>query len=474
MLLVAPLIAAEFSVSYMLFVNVTKLMAPLVSQNSKESLQASATVAYLVGGDEDGEIFELLSTNLGAIDRIITLLENTLNCKGDGKGENGKNLDYGYGVFPLHSPLRAVKVLAKTDGFKSYLLDKGVYAKLHRCLRDFVESSGGGYVGGGGEDVESASLAVDALLELSYPSKNGELANDKAAALHIVEKFSDSNMTSMPSLLEQYEMNYKVKTSEFFSSSVMSANSLSNRINLSSATKTTEMAAKMWKMATMKKQVSDSEDEGQQNYDSTKSTLPILTNSSLHSSQASLKEGLDRNKQASIEERQAEDLQNEEAKTKIEEATRLMEKQQKQFQIEQQKREHDLKVLEQALKNEKDSNQRKIVEMQKALAEKENAKNVFRADDLAQQLNSMKVQLSLHTKTDNIALDVQEVKGAMKQVLSSLENFFTGESPVPRYIIMGPARGTTLSKDGLMSFMTKKQTATLHVLCSYDLSTAVR
>ena len=76
----------------------------------------------------------------------------------------------------------------------------------------------------------------------------------------------------------------------------------------------------------------------------------------------------------------------------------------------------------------------------------------------------MKVQLSLHTKTDNIALDVQEVKGAMKQALSSLENFFTGESTVPRYIIMGPARGTTLSKDGLMSFMTKKQTATLHVL----------
>ncbi|GMI07805.1 hypothetical protein TrVE_jg6401 [Triparma verrucosa] len=433
---------AEFSVPYMRVANVTKLMAPLVSQTSKESLQASATVAYLVGGDEDGEIYDLLSSNLSSIDRIIDLLENTLNCKGDGKGENGKNLDYGYGVFPLHSPLRAVKVLAKTDGFKSYLLDKGVYAKLHRCLRDFVESTGGGYVGGGGEDVESASLAVDALLELSYPSKNGELANDKSAALHIVEKFSDSNMTSMPSLLEQYEMNYKVKTSEFFSSSVMSANSLSNRINLSSATKTTEMAAKMWKMATMKKQ-------------------------------ASLKEGLDRNKQASIEERQAEDLQNEEAKTKIEEATRLMEKQQKQFQIEQQKREHDLKVLEQALKNEKDSNQRKIVEMQKALAEKENAKNVFRADDLAQQLNSMKVQLSLHTKTDNIALDVQEVKGAMKQALSSLENFFTGESPVPRYIIMGPARGTTLSKDGLMSFMTKKQTATLHVLCSYDLSTAV-
>ena len=145
---------AEFSVPYMRVANVTKLMAPLVSQTSKESLQASATVAYLVGGDEDGETFDLLSTNLGSLDRIIELLENTLNCKGDGKAGDGRNLDYGYGVFPLHSPLRAIKVLAKTDGFKNYLLDKGVFRQLHRTLKDFVECTGGGYVGGGGEDVE--------------------------------------------------------------------------------------------------------------------------------------------------------------------------------------------------------------------------------------------------------------------------------------------------------------------------------
>ena len=119
-----------------------------------------------MGGDEEGEIFDLLSTNLGSLDRIIELLLNTLDCKGDGKGENGKNLDYGYGVFPLHSPLCAVKVLAKTDGFKGYLLEKGVFALLHRTLGDFVECSGGGYVGGGGDDVESASLAVEAMLEV--------------------------------------------------------------------------------------------------------------------------------------------------------------------------------------------------------------------------------------------------------------------------------------------------------------------
>ena len=324
MLLVAPLIAAEFSVPYMRVANVTKLMAPLVSQNSKESLQASATVAYLVGGDEDGEIFELLSTNLGAIDRIITLLENTLNCKGDGRGEIGKNLDYGYGVFPLHSPLRAILSLSKTDNFKSYLLEKCVLQKLHRCLRDFVESTGGGYVGGGGEDVESASLAVNALLELSYPEKTGVYANDKSAALHIVEKFSNPNMTSIKQLVEQYQTNHKVLTSEFFSSSVQSANSLANRINLSSASKTTAMAAKMWKLAASSKEAK------------------------------------------SVEEQQKE----EKAKAEIEEAARLMEKQQKQYLLEQQRRDADLKRLELELQNEKDASHRKIVEMQKALAEK--------------------------------------------------------------------------------------------------------
>ena len=84
---------AEFSVPYMRVANVTKLMAPLVSQTSKESLQASATVAYLVDGDEDGEIYDLLSSNLSSIDRIIDLLENTLNCKGDGKGVDVRNCE---------------------------------------------------------------------------------------------------------------------------------------------------------------------------------------------------------------------------------------------------------------------------------------------------------------------------------------------------------------------------------------------
>ena len=47
-----------------------------------------------------------------------------------------------------------------------------------------------------------------------------------------------------------------------------------------------------------------------------------------------------------------------------------MEKQQKQYLLEQQRRDADLKRLELELQNEKDASHRKIVEMQKALAEK--------------------------------------------------------------------------------------------------------
>ena len=89
---------AEFAVPYLRVAGVTKVLAPLVKQNQYLSLKAAATVAYLVGGDEEGELFDLLSDNKHAIDRIVDLLENTLNLEG-GKGY------YKYGKFiPAPSP----------------------------------------------------------------------------------------------------------------------------------------------------------------------------------------------------------------------------------------------------------------------------------------------------------------------------------------------------------------------------------
>ena len=91
------------------------------------------------------------------------MLENTLNCKGDGKGKTGNNIEYGYGVFPLMLSLRAIYTLARAGSFEEYLLESGCFAKLHRAFRDFVENVGGGYVGGGGE---CESRSGDKLLQI--------------------------------------------------------------------------------------------------------------------------------------------------------------------------------------------------------------------------------------------------------------------------------------------------------------------
>ena len=49
-------------------------------------------------------------------------------------------------------------------------MQKNVFAKLHRTLSNFITNTSAGYAGGGGKDLKSAAIAVDALLELSYPS----------------------------------------------------------------------------------------------------------------------------------------------------------------------------------------------------------------------------------------------------------------------------------------------------------------
>ncbi|GMH47960.1 hypothetical protein TL16_g00185 [Triparma laevis f. inornata] len=141
-----------------------------------------------------------------------------------------------------------------------------------------------------------------------------------SAALHIVDKYLASDMTLLPLLLEQYETSAKVVSSEFFSASATSANSLSNRINLSNASKTTAKAAVMWKKAAPKREAGD--DIGS----------------------------------SGMEEEEEEEERD--AKAKIEEAAQLMEKQQKQYQVEQEKRDAELRRLKMELLKEKDENQR--------------------------------------------------------------------------------------------------------------------
>ncbi|GMI42871.1 hypothetical protein TrCOL_g12851 [Triparma columacea] len=409
---------AEFAVPYLRVAGVAKVLAPLVKQKHYESLKAASTVAYLVGGDEEGELFDLLSDNKHAIDRIVDLLDNTLNLKGD-------NIGYLYGVFPLHSSVRAIKILSKSDNFKDYLLSKkNCFALLHRTLSQFITDTNAGRAGGGAADVESAALAVEALHELSYPSPTSS-----TSALDIVTKKVDSNFGSLADLLSAYKDRSSVKSSKEYASSTFTATVLIDRISLLANKSKVKEA-----VAAMKKRKSNSSSAPESSADAAANAAELVK----------ALEALERN------------LANEKENSRLlEEKTRLLEE----------------KIAQTA--NEKDA---LIVEL-KRQAEAEAAKHELREDSAQAQLNELRalakenkqMMEQLHTKTDVIMTDGKDVKKTVKETLSSLQNFFTNESPVPRFIlIVPPANSDKISYDSLL----KSTTASLNVLCAHDLSIA--
>jgi hypothetical protein len=85
----------------------------------------------------------------------------------------------------------------------------------------------------------------------------------------------------------------------------------------------------------------------------------------------------------------------------------------------------------------------------------------------------------LHVKTDSISADIQEVKATVNATLTSLQNFYTGKSEVPRYILVVPFVEAKASDKVSRFFKSPKKfflsepTAKLIVLCSYDFSAAM-
>ena len=84
-------------------------------------------------------------------------------------------------------------------------MESGAFGKLHRAFRDFVENIGGGYVGGGGNDPESAMIALETLVNLIV-QKDGTEADKKQKALNVVETHSAPGMTPLHQLLERYKL----------------------------------------------------------------------------------------------------------------------------------------------------------------------------------------------------------------------------------------------------------------------------
>jgi hypothetical protein len=141
---------------------VVELLAPLLTLDHYQSLKAAMAVTFVCRYDENDECYDLLRKTENVIPKIISLLHNTLS----GRGGNG----YKYGVFTLRSSVGCISALALGPDFMKERIATGpVFESLLRVLSDFCVDGGtpGAIVGGGRDDVLSATLAVRALQSLT-------------------------------------------------------------------------------------------------------------------------------------------------------------------------------------------------------------------------------------------------------------------------------------------------------------------
>ncbi len=141
---------------------VVELLAPLLTLDHYQSLKAAMAVTFVCRYDEGDECYDLLRKTENVIPKIISLLHNTLS----GRGGNG----YKYGVFTLRSSVGCISALALGPDFMKERIATGpVFESLLRVLSDFCVDGGtpGAIVGGGRDDVLSATLAVRALQSLT-------------------------------------------------------------------------------------------------------------------------------------------------------------------------------------------------------------------------------------------------------------------------------------------------------------------
>ena len=141
---------------------VVELLAPLLTLDHYQSLKAAMAITFVCRYDEGDETYDLLRKTENVIPKITQLLHNTLS----GKGGNG----YKYGVFTLRSSVGCISALASGPDFmKERIATKPVFESLLQVLSDFCVDGGtpGAIVGGGKDDILSATLAVRALQSLT-------------------------------------------------------------------------------------------------------------------------------------------------------------------------------------------------------------------------------------------------------------------------------------------------------------------
>ena len=138
----------------------------LLESNSITKLKAAFIISYLVGKDEGkGEKRSLLASVPDLSSWLVDVLQNTL----DSKGGDG----YSLGNFELPSIVNAIFSLSISDENKAVLVKLPLVPLLVRVLIMFKDNKpeivhGTGNALGGGNDIDSATAAIGALIQLSF------------------------------------------------------------------------------------------------------------------------------------------------------------------------------------------------------------------------------------------------------------------------------------------------------------------
>lgn len=152
------------------------LVPPSISSNLY--IFASFAVAFISGRDEAvlksskeaSRSLSLLQQHPEIVAEILTVMNNTMS------GKAGEGCEFG--VFQMNVILSAIVALSISDSNKAILVKTDILSPILKALRAYRDNDPPfqGYnsfhwldsAGGGGSDVEAASRAVEALLQLSF------------------------------------------------------------------------------------------------------------------------------------------------------------------------------------------------------------------------------------------------------------------------------------------------------------------
>ena len=188
--------------------DVLRPLVTITSSRGDTNIYASFAIAFVDGRSESkkstGKAALLVSVPK-TLQYLIDVFKNTLELKG--------GPCYGFGIFMLQVIVGAVSVLTISDDNKKLLIESPILDYLVKVLELFrnngdelvAKTSNGLFkAGGGGKDIETASLAIEALVQLSfYYSNDDDLRNKYTNPDYNIIKLIDDLIETAPTPLGQ-------------------------------------------------------------------------------------------------------------------------------------------------------------------------------------------------------------------------------------------------------------------------------